>query len=221
MAAALSPEDFAALTGVSRETLERLKLYEALLLKWNRAINLVGKGTLSDPWRRHFLDSAQLLPLLLEVPADRPLRLADMGSGAGFPGLVLAIMGAGDVHMIESDQRKAAFLREVSRETGTEAHIHCQRIEAVQPFAADVVTARALAPLSDLLSYAHPFLVPGARCLFLKGKSARQELTEARGEWKMEVFEHTSRSDPDALVLELRDPQPLNPNNGQGNHSAG
>ena len=102
MSAPLSPEDFARLTGVSRETLEKLRLYDSLLQKWQAKINLVAKSTLADSWRRHFLDSAQLWPLIPRTPC----RHADFGSGAGFPGLVLAIMGIGDSHLVESDSRK-------------------------------------------------------------------------------------------------------------------
>lgn len=207
MAQPMTPEQFAAETAVSRETLDRLKLYADRLERWNKAINLVAKSTLPDLWRRHFLDSAQLFEHLPEKPAGRQRVLVDFGSGAGFPGLVLAIMGAGDVHLIESDQRKAAFLREVSRETGAEAHIHSQRIEAVKPFPADVVTARALAPLADLLAYAEPFMGPHAVCLFLKGKSAEEELTAAAQEWKMDVKRRPSRSDPSALLLEIQGPR--------------
>lgn len=207
MTAPLSPEAFAEQLSVSRETMEKLERYEALLLKWNRAINLVGRGTLSDPWRRHFLDSAQLLSRLPSPPKGRPLRLVDFGSGAGFPGLVLAIMGAGDLHLVESDQRKAAFLREVSRETGAEAHVHAVRIEELKPFAADVVTARALAPLADLLAYAEPFMTADSLCLFLKGKSAEEELTLAAQEWMMIPERHPSLSDPSAALLEIREPR--------------
>ncbi len=205
----LTPEAFQQATAVSRETLEKLERYEALLRKWNRAINLVGKGTLSDPWRRHFLDSAQLMEHLPENPAGKRLKIVDLGSGAGFPGMVLAVMGAGEVHLIESDQRKAAFLREVSRETGAGAVIHAERIEDVAPFPADLVTARALAPLGDLLSFAEPFLAPEGRCLFLKGKSAEEELTLAAREWKMSVERHPSRSDPEAQLLDIRRPRRL------------
>jgi 16S rRNA (guanine527-N7)-methyltransferase len=203
----MTPEAFAAETHVSRETLERLKLYAATLERWNKAINLVSQKTLPDLWRRHFLDSAQLLPYLPELGEGRKRVLVDLGSGAGFPGLVLAILGAGEVHLIESDQRKAAFLREVSRETGAQAQIHVERIEAVTPFRADVVTARALAPLGDLLAYAEPFLAPDSLCLFLKGKSAEGELTAAAQEWKMKVKRHASRSDPSALLLEIQGPR--------------
>lgn len=203
----MTPEAFAAETNVSRETLERLKLYAATLERWNKAINLVSQKTLPDLWRRHFLDSAQLLPYLPELGEGRKRVLVDLGSGAGFPGLVLAILGAGEVHLIESDQRKAAFLREVSRETGAQAQIHVQRIEVVTPFRADVVTARALAPLGDLLAYAEPFLAPDSLCLFLKGKSAEGELTAAAQEWKMKVKRHASRSDPSALLLEIQGPR--------------
>jgi len=137
----------AALSRVSRETRERLNTYAELLRKWQRSINLVGPKTLDDLWNRHFVDSAQLLPLI--PPTARVL--VDFGSGAGFPGLVLAILGMAEVHLIESDQRKATFLREVARATGTPVTVHAKRIEQVTPFPADIVSARALAPLGDLL----------------------------------------------------------------------
>ena len=134
---AFGPEAFAAACDVSRETLARLELYAELLGRWNRAINLVGKRTLDDLWRRHFLDSAQLLPLL--PPLDgRPRVLADLGSGAGFPGRVLAILGAVLVHLVESDLKKATFLREVARATGAPASVHAARIESLDGLTADV-----------------------------------------------------------------------------------
>jgi 16S rRNA (guanine527-N7)-methyltransferase len=139
----MTPAEFAAETGVSRETLARLEAYAALLLAWNRRVNLVGRGTEEDLWRRHMLDSAQLHPL---IPAGAR-TLVDLGSGAGFPGLVLAILGGPHVHLVESDQRKAVFLREAARVTGAAAMVHAIRIEAAPPLAADIVTARALAPL--------------------------------------------------------------------------
>lgn len=212
----MSPEEFQAASNVSRETMDRLKLYVALLEKWNRRINLVAKDSLADLWRRHVLDSAQLLPLLPPGPAGRPRQLVDLGSGAGFPGLVLAILGAGETHLIESDGRKAAFLREAGRETGTAVTIHNHRIEAVAPFPVEVVTARACAPLPRLLGYAAPFLAapgaaPGGKTsgigLFLKGRNVDQELTEARERWNMQIERLPSRTDPAAVILRLSLPQ--------------
>jgi len=206
----LTAEGFRAETNVSRETLSRLEGYAHLLRKWNRAINLVSSDSLRDQWRRHFLDSAQLWSLL-PPPGARPRVLVDLGSGAGFPGLVLAILGAGAVHLIESDQRKAAFLRETARETGTDVTIHDCRIEDVPAFSADVVTARAFAPLPRLLAAAAPFLRPataedsGGMGLFLKGRSLQRELTDSLGKWKMQFDLHPSRTDPTAQILRLRD----------------
>ena len=146
MSDALTPEAFAAKAAVSRETCERLALHLDLLRRWQQRINLVGRSTLTDPWRRHMLDSAQLAPLLPERA-----RVADLGSGAGFPGLVLAIVRGGPVHLIESDGRKAAFLCEAARVTDAPAEVHASRAEGLA-LAVDVVVARACAPLDRLLS---------------------------------------------------------------------
>lgn len=191
--------DFQKHTRVSRETLERLTVYHGLLRKWQPSINLVGPKTLDEAWSRHFFDSAQLWSYL---PPDTR-TLVDLGSGAGFPGLVLAVMGVPDVHLIESDARKCAFLREVARTTDTKVTIHNRRIEAVAPFAADVVTARALAPLSALLTWAAPFLSGGGTALFLKGQTADDELTEAGKSWTMGVERFPSLTEPSAAILRL------------------
>ncbi len=205
----LSATAFQALTAVPDETLARLDTYLTMLGTWQARLNLVGPTTLRDPWRRHFLDSAQLYPLLLESTR----RLVDLGSGAGFPGLVLAILGVPDVHLIESDQRKVAFLRAVAGVTGTAVTIHATRIEAVPALAADVITARALAPLASLLSYALPLLrsqggSTGA-CLFLKGQQVEPELAAASARWSMTVERLASRSDPTGVILRLGALSPL------------
>ncbi len=192
---------------VSRETVERLRAYAALLEKWQARINLVSAKTLPALWRRHMLDSAQLVPLL---PAGARV-VVDIGSGAGFPGLVLAAAGVPEVHLIESDARKCAFLREAARAMGVPATVHNARIEAVAPFPADVVTARALAPLDKLLGYAEPFLArpvdsgDSGECLFLKGRTADDELTLASKGWIMSVDRVPSLSDPDGLILRIRE----------------
>jgi 16S rRNA (guanine527-N7)-methyltransferase len=201
--AAYGPEDFVRDTGVSRETRDRLAAYADLLARWNRAVNLVGRSTLSDAWRRHLLDSAQLMPLLPAAPAGRPRRVADLGSGAGFPGLVLAILGAGDVHLVESDARKAAFLREAARVTGADVRFHVKRAETLPAVEADVVTARAFAPLADLLGYAAPLMRPGGIGLFPKGRGVEGELTLARKAWNMAVERVPSRTDPSATILRI------------------
>ena len=184
---------------VSRETLSRLETYAALLVKWQAKINLVGPATLPDLWRRHFLDSAQLLPLLPPAPGT----LVDLGSGAGFPGLVLALMTEWRVHLIDSDQRKCAFLRQVALETGanTRVAIHARRFEDVPGYKADIVTARACAPLDALLGYALPFLGENGRCLFLKGAQAEEELTAAEANWNMQVTRRPSLTDPAGVIL--------------------
>jgi 16S rRNA (guanine527-N7)-methyltransferase len=197
----LGPQGFAALVAVSRETLARLEAYVALLRQWSARINLVGRDSLADPWRRHILDSAQLMPL---VP-DTARTLIDLGSGAGFPGLVLAILGMPAVELIEADAKKCAFLREAARLTETDIVIRQSRIEALPRHPADVVTARALAPLDRLLGLAAPFLGPGSVCLFLKGVRAEEELTLACKGWTMAVSSSQSRSDPRGVVLRLHD----------------
>lgn len=197
----LTPPEIAALLDVSRETLDRLHIYLDVLTKWQPRINLVGASTLRDPWRRHILDSAQLFPLL--PPGTQ--TLVDLGSGAGFPGLVLAILGVASVHLVESDHRKAAFLREAARLTTTPVTVHPQRLESLASFPVDAVTARALAPLPRLLDLAAPFLCKGAVGLFLKGQSVDDELTESHKIWKMRVERLPSRSDPAGFVLRIGD----------------
>jgi 16S rRNA (guanine527-N7)-methyltransferase len=196
----LSPEAFQALTGVSRETLARFETYAALLIKWQRAINLVGPRTLDDLWRRHFLDSAQLWALL--PPGAR--TLVDLGSGGGFPGLVLALLGVPDVHLVESDRRKAVFMREVAREIGLSVTVHPRRAEQITGVDADVVTARALAPLAALIDLARPFWRPRRSCgLFAKGAEALRELTDAKKRQNMRVDRFPSLTDPSGSVLRV------------------
>ena len=197
--APLGPDGFAAATGVSRETMERLEAYAALLFTWSARINLIGRTTLDDVWRRHFLDSAQLLPLLPSTAQS----LVDLGSGAGFPGLVLAILGMPGVELIEADSRKAAFLREAARVTAADVIVGGCRIEAVAPHAVDVVTARACAPVDRLLALGDRFIGPHTVCVFPKGAHADEELTEAGKAWRMTVARHDSRTDPAGCVLLL------------------
>ncbi|MGE5146640.1 MAG: 16S rRNA (guanine(527)-N(7))-methyltransferase RsmG [Candidatus Eiseniibacteriota bacterium] len=198
----LTPDDFQALTGVSRETLGRFQTYAGLIVKWQKAINLVGPKTLEDIWRRHFLDSAQLWSL---IPAGAR-TLVDLGSGAGLPGLVLALLGFPEVHLIESDQRKAVFLRESARELGLSVNVHAKRAEAVTGLDADVVTARALAPLDDLIELAAPFLRVRHGCgLFLKGAESSRELTAVKKKQNMPLERFPSLTEPRGSVLRLRE----------------
>jgi 16S rRNA (guanine527-N7)-methyltransferase len=194
---ALTPDGFAALTGVSRETLERLEAYAELLKRWSGRINLVSRNTLGDLWRRHFLDSAQLLPFI----PDKTRSLVDLGSGAGFPGLVLAILGVPSVELIEADARKCAFLREAARVAAAPVEIRNSRIDSLPPRPVDVVTARACAPLDRLLPWAERFIGPGTVCLFPKGEQAGQELAAVAPAWEFDVTRHASRTDPRGVVL--------------------
>jgi len=191
------PEDFLRDSSVSRETLERLQIYSETLIKWNKKVNLVSRSTVDELWHRHFLDSAQLYPLF---PRNSKVLL-DLGSGAGFPGMVLAIMGASEVHLVESDRRKVEFLREVARLTNVAVHIYNARIEALEPFPVDIVTARALAPLSDLLSWSAPFLGAESQCFFLKGRNVEDELTTTHNIWKTKLVRRPSRTDQESTVL--------------------
>lgn len=197
----LTPAEFACAADVSRETLARLEAYLDLLERWQRRINLVGPATLQDPWRRHFLDSAQLYPLL----PDGVLNILDIGSGAGFPGLVLAILGAPNVTLVDSDKRKCAFLREAARITETQVTIEANRIEALAPRLppVDVVTARAIAPLDLLLKRIKLLLKPNLVCLFPKGRRAEEELTAVQSPWQFQIERIASVTDPSGTIFRL------------------
>jgi 16S rRNA (guanine527-N7)-methyltransferase len=200
----LTAEGFAAACNVSRETLNRLGRYAEMLQKWQNSINLVAAESLKDLWRRHMLDSAQLHALL---PPETQ-SLVDMGSGAGFPGLVLAILGTPAVHLIESDARKCVFLAEAARAAGltpgANPIIHRARLEDVAGVVADVVTARACAPVGQLLAYAEPFLAAHSICLFPKGARVEEELTEAAKTWRMTLERFPSLSDASGTILRMR-----------------
>ncbi len=180
-------------------TAAKLAQYDALLLKWQKAINLVGPTTIDDRASRHFLDSIQLLRYL----PSTDVRLVDIGSGAGFPGLVLAMLGLREVHLVESDIRKATFLREVSRETFSPVTIHDRRVEDVKIESADVLTARALAPLVDLLGYMQQLGI--TKGLFLKGAQAEAEIDKALKKWTFSVNKYPSLTDPEAQIIEITD----------------
>jgi len=200
------PEDFAAATGVSRETLARLKAYAGLLTDWNSRHNLVSARSLDDLWRRHMWDSAQLAPL---VPPEAR-TLADLGSGAGFPGLVLAALLKDRVRVTlhEATAKKCAFLRMAGARMGLDVAVVNARMESMEPSPFDVVTARACAPLPKLLSYAARFTGPNSVCLFLKGQNVGPELTEAHKSWKMKARQIASLTDPSGMILELRELAP-------------
>ena len=196
----LSLDGFMELAHVSRETLELLKIYADLLAKWQKRINLVAPSTLPDLWRRHMLDSAQLSHYI----PDQPGPLLDLGSGAGFPGLVLALLGRPNIHLVERNAEKCVFLGEVARLTETSVTIHHCSIENLQKENfARFITARAVAPLPKLLDLAAPLLAKKGECFFLKGKKARQELTESRKKWKMTVKTYPSLTDPSGTLLKI------------------
>jgi 16S rRNA (guanine527-N7)-methyltransferase len=187
----LSGPGFCDAAGVSRETYDKLSLYVSLLTKWQEHINLVSPGSLKDVWRRHMFDSAQLLSHV----SGKQTRLVDLGSGAGFPGLVLSILGVADVVLVESNQKKCSFLKEVARQTASHAAVFVGRVEEYPEFnSANYITSRALASLDVLLLMSHPLLANGGRCLFLKGKSYEQELTQSRKRWNMDVTIHPSNA---------------------------
>jgi 16S rRNA (guanine527-N7)-methyltransferase len=202
------PEQFAIATGVSHETLEQLKVFVQMLAEANVWHNLISKRKreMADVWRRHVWDSAQLAPLV----SRQARSLADLGSGAGFPGLVLAIMLQGRVRvtLIDSTAKKCQFLRSVADRLGLAVEVRNVRaeVEARQHF--DVVTSRACAPLPKLLGYAHNFTGPNSVCLFLKGQNLGAELTDAHKSWKMQIRQFPSQTSPSGVILEVRELSP-------------
>ena len=203
----MTADEFASRFNVSRETLASLSAYVALMEKWQSRINLVSAATLPDIWHRHILDSAQLVTYLPVVSERKRCQILDIGSGAGFPGLVLAILGAGDVQLVESDQRKAAFLQTVIRELGLSARISNQRIETLPACQPDVITARALAALPKLMSLITPQLHQGLTCLFLKGASVYEELTNFQTYPTMIPHLYPSVTNEDGVIVKLTTPQ--------------
>lgn len=206
----LSPAAFQAETGVSDAALAALAAHLDLLRLWRERINLVGASTLGDPWRRHMLDSAQLMAFIPPPSPARPGAVIDVGSGAGFPGLVLAILGAGEgfdggVHLVESDGRKCAFLREAIRVCAANATVHPVRAEDLCEPRARVLAARAWAPVSRILKLGFHLLAPGGAMLLLKGARADEELTEAAKRWKMRVERFPSRSDARGCAIRIQD----------------
>lgn len=189
---------------VSRETLDRLDQYETLLKKWNPAINLVSKSTLDQAWTRHFLDSAQLFDL---APADAT-TWSDFGSGGGLPGLVIACLAAEErpdlrVTLVESDQRKAAFLMSAARALQTTVQVFSVRAESLAPMSAGVASARALAPLADLIGIAHRHLASNGVAIFPKGARHHDELQQALENWRFSYETIPSLTDPDAVIYRI------------------
>ena len=192
------------LPNVSRETNERLSHYNDLLRKWNSSINLVAKSTIQSAWTRHIVDSAQVFDM-----AEGPVaHWADLGSGGGFPGLVIAIMAMDvgsprKVSLVESDGRKCAFLRTVIRETGAKADVVNARIEEVEPLGADVLSARALADLSSLLGFAERHMTPEGVALFPKGENWQKEVQAAQSKWRFDYQFVKSETETGPVILRI------------------
>jgi 16S rRNA (guanine527-N7)-methyltransferase len=200
MAGPLSLDDFRRLTGVSRETAAKMEAYSDLLERWQRRINLVSAASLADRWRRHFLDAAQLAPL---IPGP-PRRIADIGSGAGFPGLVLALMGLGPVDLIESDGRKCAFLSEAVRITGAPARVVHSRAEKVRlGVPTEVVTARGFGPVERILAAAAPIAGPATIYLLPRGRNASERLTGSSKDINMRTERYASITEPGGVILRI------------------
>lgn len=191
---------------VSRETFDRLVTFEQLFLKWNRSINLAAPSTLDDVWRRHILDSAQLARI-----APQAKRWADLGSGGGFPGLVLAFLlverDGASIDLVESNRKKASFLQAVIGQFGLPARVVARRIDDsyVLVSAPEIITARALAALPALLDLSAPWLTKGSRALFHKGRDYRSEVEESTHRWAFDLVEHPSITDAHGVILEVTD----------------
>lgn len=202
-AAAFGPAEFAAATGATPAQMADLERFRDLLAQANQHMNLVGPSALADFWLRHAYDSAQLLTL---EPGARVW--ADLGAGAGFPGVVLAILLKATpdarVHLIESMAKRCVFLRELVAALGIPAEVHHGRAEALKsPRGVEIVTARACAPLSRLLGYAWPAFTAGARGAFLKGRGVEEELTDARRTWRFRAQLAPSLSDPSGRIVRI------------------
>lgn len=203
------PADMLSRFNVSRESLDNLRIYVDLLLKWQKRINLIGPSTTSVVWQRHIADALMLADI---VPANARVMI-DLGSGAGIPGLVFAIAYGHErgfeMHLVESNGKKAAFLREAVRLTGVAAHVHNKRAQdlaaEIAAMGPDVVLARALAPLENLLGLAEPYLAAGAIGLFHKGQDVDTELTAATKYWNINARKHMIGADSVSCILEIRE----------------
>lgn len=189
--------------GLSDGQMAPFDTYAALLEKWQRTVNLVGPKTVGQMWHRHFADSAQLALLWRQHRAVDPTTVLDIGSGAGFPGLVLALLTEAQLHSVEVDQRKAAFQRQVALATGANAVFHVERVEAMTPLAVDVVVSRACAPLTRLVPWAQRFATSSTEFWFLKGREADAELTELANSWTVDSVAFDSLTEPGAKIVRL------------------
>lgn len=212
------PDDFCRAYNISRETRDKFETYAAMLRFWQKSKNLVSEKTLQNLWQRHFADCAQLIEL---APKESKVWL-DLGSGAGLPGIVIALLladpkyilegGAACIHLVESNSRKTAFLREIARKLELTSsgfvEIHNCRIETLaesaQNIDVNIVTARALAQLKDLLEFARPFIAENTTCLFLKGRGYAEEIREAQKHWHLSYNLITSRTDPEGKIIKIK-----------------
>lgn len=206
-------EKFSSHVFVSRETYDRLCLFQKILIKWQKSINLIGKNTIENTWERHFLDSAQLYKFVRDIEGN----IIDFGSGAGFPGMVLAIMGKKNIHLVESDYKKCVFLKEIAMLTETDITIHNCRIEELNFINVDLVTCRALASLKNLIHYVEVFINKSLgerqqhpKLLFLKGKSYFSEIIELSKIKKISFEEYPSITDKDGRILYISKVDKLN-----------
>jgi 16S rRNA (guanine527-N7)-methyltransferase len=184
---------------VPRETIEKLECYEQLLRHWQKRINLVSANTLDNIWERHFLDSAQIFSFVRSPEAV----VVDVGSGAGFPALVLAIMGLKNMHLVESDQKKCAFLREVARQAGVSVTIHAARCESLSFPPVDYYTSRGCGDLEKLINMLWNKMHKNTICLFHKGRNYTKEVGVANRFWRFDVVSHPSRSGGGGTILEI------------------
>ncbi len=189
---------------VSRETFERLSIYADLVARWNPRINLVSRNSLTELWTRHILDSVQVFRC-----SEHADHWVDLGSGGGFPGLVCAIMAIEEspntrFTLVESDQRKSAFLRTVARECNAKCTVISKRIEAIDPLHADILSARALADLTTLISFCDRHLDKSGVALLPKGENWKKELSDAREGWNFQAEPITSLTEPKAVILKVK-----------------
>ncbi|KIC36292.1 16S rRNA (guanine(527)-N(7))-methyltransferase RsmG [Leisingera sp. ANG-M7] len=200
----MSSKDLLGTLNVSRETMQRLEIFDTVIRKWNPKINLVSRSSLDLLWTRHIADSVQVFRCV-----ETPCHWVDIGSGGGFPGLVVAILAADEapqmrITLIESDQRKSAFLRTAARECGASLTVISDRIEQVDPQKANVLSARALASLDDLLGFAERHLTVDGIAVFPKGENWKKEVDKARQRWRFEMETAKSLTEPEAVILKIR-----------------
>ncbi|UWQ79302.1 16S rRNA (guanine(527)-N(7))-methyltransferase RsmG [Leisingera sp. S132] len=200
----MSSKELLGSLNVSRETMQRLDVFDKVIHKWNPKINLVSRSSMDQLWTRHIADSIQVFRCV-----GTPDHWVDIGSGGGFPGLVVAILAADEapgmkVTLIESDQRKSAFLRTAARECGVPLSVISGRIERVEPQNANVLSARALASLEDLIEFADRHLASDGTAVFPKGENWKKEVDKTRQRWRFEMETARSLTEPEAVILKIR-----------------